>query len=115
MNYTQALAEFDDDPEFLMDVLTGFVEKLNAQRRVLRRAIDEGDAETVAHESHAIKGGASNLTATELAGAAAALETAGRDRAMADASVMMERLENEIQRLQACAQSLDAAFLEEGM
>jgi len=109
IDYPQALEEFDNDPEFLLEVLTGFIENLNAQTKVLRSAIDDGDGDGVAKETHAIKGGAGNLTADMLAGAAAALEKAGRSGDLTDAAALMDNLEKEIVRLGVFAETLKIA------
>ena len=115
MDYAQALEEFDDDPEFLMEVLTGFIDNLNAQAHVLRTAIRDGDGDGVARESHAIKGGAANLTANRLAGAAASLEAAGRDGTLVGATQIMDNLETEIRHLETFVESVRLSVSKESI
>ena len=115
MNYDQALEEFDNDPTFLMEVLTEFIEHLQVQSRVLRAAVRNDDGAVIAAESHAIKGGASNLTADTLAQAAAALEKAGRTDELTGAATMLDDLEEEIRRLETFAESLEIPIPEEGL
>ena len=109
IDYRQVLEEFDNDPEFLMEVLSGFIENLTAQTQVLRKAIVDGDCDGVAKETHSIKGGASNLTAAMLAEAAATLEKAGRSEDLTGAAALMDNLEKEIGRLGGFVETLDTA------
>jgi HPt (histidine-containing phosphotransfer) domain-containing protein len=106
MNYMQALAEFDNDAELLMDVLTGLVDNANNQIQLVRQAVSDGNATVVANEAHAIKGGAANLTADMLAASAAALEAAGRCGELTRAAEMLNTMEQEVQRLGVFAETL---------
>ncbi|MDJ0780822.1 MAG: PAS domain S-box protein [Desulfosarcinaceae bacterium] len=108
IDYAQALEEFDGDPEFLLEVLTGFVDNLGAQTLLLHTAIREGDGDAVTKESHAIKGGAANLTADWLANAAESLEIAGRSGSLTGAEEMLAHLEAEARRLEEFVQRLQS-------
>ena len=57
-DYEIALAEFDGDEEFLMEVIDEFFENATAQVITLKAAISQQDAETITREAHSIKGGA---------------------------------------------------------
>ena len=105
MDYARALEEFDDDEAFLLEVMRGFIDNVNDQVDLLRKAVAGGAAEVVINESHAIKGGASNLTADALASAAADLETVGQSGVLTQAGEKIDNLEKEIQRIQAFAEA----------
>ena len=103
MKFDQAVTEFDNDSDFLLDVLSGFLDNVNAKIPVMRTALKEGDATVVAAESHAIKGGAANLTAEDLSLSAAALETMARSKDLSAGAKALDHLENEYNRLAAFA------------
>ena len=105
MDYVRALEEFDNDEAFLLDVMSGFIDNVNSQIDRMRRAAADGKADVVINESHAIKGGASNLTADALASAAADLEKAAKSGVLAEASEKIDNLKKEIQRIEAFAET----------
>jgi CheY-like chemotaxis protein len=101
MDFDKAIEEFEGDKEFLMEVLEGFLENVRAQIGTIQQAISDGDAEVVRRESHAIKGGAANLTADVLSGMASELEKIGKSGVLNGSIEVLERLEKEFFRLQA--------------
>lgn len=101
MDYDRALDEFEQDRTFLKDVLGGFLGVAKDQIRLMHQAIVDGDAESVRKASHAIKGGAANLTAVDLAVAAHELENIGKSGHLADGAEGLGRLERELHRLEA--------------
>ena len=106
INYHQAIAEFDNDPDFLMEVLSGFLKRVDQQIHTIRAAIADGNADLLAKEAHAIKGGAANLTADALAGAAARLEVTGKSGRLTRAADIVSTLDRERIRLHAFAAAL---------
>jgi CheY-like chemotaxis protein len=115
MNVAQALAEFDNDPEFLMEVLAGFLQNANGQIQTLREAVSNGQAEIVNNEAHAIKGGAANLTANALAAVAADLESIAKTGALTQAAGIIDELENNLHRLEAFAHSQMAQLTKDAL
>ncbi|MCP4578290.1 MAG: Hpt domain-containing protein, partial [Deltaproteobacteria bacterium] len=105
MEYEKALAEFEGDEAFLMEVLEGFIENVTSQIVNIRRAISEGDAETVRQEAHAIKGGASNLAADELSHIASKLENIGKSGSLEGGLDILERLKKAFCRLELFARN----------
>ena len=103
MNMAQALEEFDNDPEFLMDVLAGFIQNVNQQVNILRTAVADDAVETVINEAHAIKGGASNLTADSLATVALELEQIGKTGTLSQAPRIIDDLEDNLRQLEIFA------------
>ncbi len=99
LDFERAVAEFDHDAAFLMDVLAGFIDNVQRQITMMQKALTDGDAACLAAESHAIKGGAANLTAVALAEAAFALETIGKSGDLASGPQALERMETEFDHL----------------
>jgi CheY-like chemotaxis protein len=99
INLDQAVKEFDNDREFLMEVLNGFLENVRVQIKTLNQAISEDDYETVAKEAHSIAGGAKNLCAHELGRIAIELEKHGRSNTPESGRKIFKQLEKEYNRL----------------
>jgi signal transduction histidine kinase/CheY-like chemotaxis protein len=100
LDFDQALVEFENDRPLLEEVLDEFLGNVRRQLDVLRQALDAGDAERVRREAHAIKGGAANLTAHDLAGIAHRLEDLGRSGTLEGGQQLLARLAAEHGRLE---------------
>jgi CheY-like chemotaxis protein/HPt (histidine-containing phosphotransfer) domain-containing protein len=105
LDYDRALREFGGDRGLLDEVLGEFLATVARQMTVLGQAIACGDAAAIRHESHAIKGGAANLTARALADAAARLERLGESGNLDAAGDAIARLVAEFARLQEYVQA----------
>jgi CheY-like chemotaxis protein len=81
MDYDKALREFENDHELLDRLVVDFTITIQHQMDVLLKAFDENDFERIRVESHGMKGGAANLCAVRLAGAARTLEKACKETA----------------------------------
>ncbi len=101
MDMARALSEFEDDKEFLDEVLDEFLSGVKGQIEILRNAVAGGDAETVRKESHSIKGGSANLTAMALSNVAADLEIIGKSGNLDSAKETLDLLEAEFVRLES--------------
>ncbi len=99
INLDQAVKEFDNDREFLMDVLNGFLSNVQVQIEILNQAISEDDSEKIVKEAHSIAGGATNLSAHELGRLAIELEKLGRANILEGSREIFKQLENEYTRL----------------
>ncbi|MBW1861516.1 MAG: response regulator [Deltaproteobacteria bacterium] len=99
MNPESALDLYDGDMEFMMEVLSGFLEEAEGQIETIRKAITDGNAEVLRKEAHSIKGGAAILTANDLSEVAFELENIGRSRDVKGSLETLERLEKEFDRL----------------
>ncbi len=82
MDMDKAVKEFDNDEEFLNNVIADFIGEVEKQIDLIETAAADKDFETIEGQSHAIKGGAANLTAMELSTAALHLEIAGKNQDM---------------------------------
>jgi HPt (histidine-containing phosphotransfer) domain-containing protein len=103
MNFERAMKVYEGDKAFLMEVLSGFLEKARAQIETIRQALSDGDAEVVWKEAHAIKGGAAILTADILSEVAFELENIGKSGDLGEGTEIFERLEREFQSLEVFA------------
>lgn len=106
-DFERAIKEFEGDKDFLSLVIDGFLDKVKIQTTTIRQAIAKGDAELVTKEAHAIKGGASNLTADYLAAIAYELEKIGQSGSLTGGMDILERLENEFYRLEEFAKEYE--------
>lgn len=106
IDHAQALKEFEDDSEFLAEVLAGFLENVEGQIPLIRKALETNAADIIAKEAHAIRGGAANLTALELSGWAAELESLARTGDLQRAPQLLSELEAAFMRLSDFANTL---------
>lgn len=98
MDLEQALAEFDQDREFLLSLIATFIKNVEGQIVTMRDALARGDARTLRSMAHSIKGGAGNLTAKILAECALRLENLAREGEMGCACEALESIEREFAR-----------------
>ncbi|MCP5004557.1 MAG: response regulator [Planctomycetes bacterium] len=99
INFDQAIREFDNDRDFLMEVLNGFLKNVETQIKTMRQAISEENSEVIKTEAHAIAGGASNLTAYNLNKIAIELESLGRSNILEKGNEVLNKFEKEFERL----------------
>ncbi len=76
----QALEEFDNDQDFLNEIIEAFLQEAKTQIDKICRAVDDLDFYVIERQSHSIKGGAANLIASELSQAAGDLEMIGKNK-----------------------------------
>ena len=99
IDFERAIAEFEGDEDFFLDVLKQFLMNVKNQVEILRQAIVEGNGEVVRKEAHSIKGGAADLAASKLSDLAFELEKMGKANALANGMSTLGELEEEIQEL----------------
>ncbi len=99
MDFQKALEEFENDEEFLNELLDGFLQHLDVQIGRIREALSQGDADIVRREAHSIKGGAANLSADMLSEIAYQLEIEGKSESLEKCPFILEKLEKEYGRL----------------
>lgn len=80
IDMARALDEFDNDTDFLNEVLGEFLEHVEEQLPLIRTAVGTQDFDIIEKQGHAIKGGAANLTAMNLSRAAFELEKVGKEQ-----------------------------------
>ncbi len=101
MNYRRALNEFEEDEDFLREVMGEFFENVAGKLPVIEKAIERQDHEMVKKESHAIKGGAANLTAMALSQKAHELELLGKQQEFSHGRDVFGQLKNEFSVLKS--------------
>ncbi len=100
LDLDKAIEEFMGQKEILFGILQDFVNLAETQVENIRRAVDCSDYGIIVTEAHAIKGGAANLTAYQLADLAADLEKAAIARKTDQTVLLAEKLENEYYNLE---------------
>ncbi len=105
-HYKKALDEFENDRDFFIEVLNGFIENVEKQIPIIKKAIKEKDHETIKVEAHSIKGGSANLTAMALSSTASELEQAGTSNDIKQSAMLIQNLEKEFSRLKAAGGDL---------
>ncbi len=93
IDFEKALKEFENDRDFLTEVLEEFIRTVGEQLPKIRQALVSKDADTLKQEAHSIKGGAANLTACELSKAAGVLEDIGKTAHFEDGPEAFEAFE----------------------
>ena len=74
LNLEAVIEEFMGKQDLVMEVVEQFRNTVRIQVATMRQALEQGDLKLIAQEAHAVKGGAANLTAVDLAQAASFLE-----------------------------------------
>ncbi len=99
MDYDRALEQYDNDEEFLTEILNEFLEKTEGQIKNIRQGIVDNNLEVVRRESHSIKGGSGILTADDLSGVAFKLQDIADSASLKGGDEMLDKLEEEYNRL----------------
>ncbi|MBF0100032.1 MAG: response regulator [Desulfobacterales bacterium] len=99
LDYEKVLSEFGGDKEFLHDVIHKFIKQLSEQVKRLTLLIQNRVFDDIAKESHAIRGGAANLTAMALSHIASEMEHQAKNKNAATLDQLMKSLELEYNRL----------------
>ncbi len=93
IDFEKALKEFENDRDFLTEVMEEFILTVGEQVPKIRQALASKDAAALKQEAHSIKGGAANLTARELSKAAGVLEEIGKTEHFQDGPGAFEAFE----------------------
>jgi CheY-like chemotaxis protein len=99
LDLDRAIDEFMGKKKILSDVLARFIHQAGEQIAGLRKAYTESDYRAVASAAHRLKGGAANLRAERLAGAAADLEKAAGNQNSDAVCRLIEKLAAEFHHL----------------
>ena len=95
----KALEQASGDSPFLQRMLQHFVEHQGGWLETLQALIEQGQAEQIGKEAHALKGAARTLGADRIAAVALRLEEIGKMDALENAEEVLEELREEWQRL----------------
>ena len=99
VNIELALSRFDDDQEFLRQMLRQYKDQLPERILEIQMAVQVNDANRLARRAHNIKGVSLNFNAARLAHVAFALEESGKRENFTDAPSLVEELELEARRV----------------
>ena len=94
------LERLGGDTALLDDVLVVFLEECPKLFEEVRGAVDEGDPKRVHRAAHSMKGALLNISAAPAAAEAKQLELLGSEERLAEGAPVLERLRQEIERLQ---------------
>lgn len=97
----KAVREFMGDRQFLKETIMAFLKTGRLQIDVIQRALAENNADVIRTEAHAIKGGAANLTAFQIADFAHELEISGETGLLEDAGIHLKHLVTAFDDLEA--------------
>ncbi|MBE9545203.1 MAG: response regulator [Proteobacteria bacterium] len=100
LDMDKAIEEFMGQKEILFGILQDFLNIAAAQVENIRQAVNCSDYGVIVSEAHAIKGGAANLTAYQLADLASDLEKAATEQQTDQSVLLAEKLENEFYHLE---------------
>ena len=96
----EMLERLGDDTEFVDEVLRVFLEECPRMLAEVRGAVDEGDPKLVRRAAHSMKGALLNISAAPAAAEAGELELLGSEERLAEGAPVLERLQQEVERLQ---------------
>ena len=97
----EELAELFGDKEILLEIYDEFLEECPTRIQAMRDGLLKQQADLVDSGAHAIKGSSANLGAQGILEMATHLEGLARANDLDDAGQFLDRLESEIERLQA--------------
>jgi signal transduction histidine kinase/ligand-binding sensor domain-containing protein/CheY-like chemotaxis protein/HPt (histidine-containing phosphotransfer) domain-containing protein len=100
----QAVLALIDDEELLRELVQIFLEDYPQQLKLIRHAVQTGDAAELQRAAHTLKGSAANFAAANVAAQARYLEDMGRDGNMDSTAKVLSRLEKELTHLHAALQ-----------
>ena len=96
----EMLERLGGDTALLDDVLVVFLEECPKMFEEVRGAVDAGDPKRVYRAAHSMKGALLNISAAPAAAEAMQLELLGSEKRLAEGAPVLERLRQEIERLQ---------------
>lgn len=95
----QAMAQFGEDPDFLTEIVSIFLEEVATLLADGDSALDKGDSENLAKIAHRLKGALGQMTAEEAQHAALAVELAAKAEDMAGIDVLWADVGAAVDRL----------------
>ncbi|HMD72957.1 MAG TPA: response regulator, partial [Steroidobacteraceae bacterium] len=87
----------EGDVEFERELIATFISSGDKNLAEILTALNEGDYETIGRRAHALKSASANIHALHLSKAAAKLESAVRDRAVAQIEPLVRQLTDNLQ------------------
>ena len=106
IDYARAIEEFDGDKDFLNELLKEFLQITTGKVEILAQGLEKNDIQSVKENAHAVKGGASNLTAMPLSRVAAALENLAKSGNLETGTDLLEDLKLRLEELSQFSKEL---------
>ena len=102
----ELLDRLGGDEEIFREIVATFLEDAPLQVEKLKQALREGDAAWVERQAHSLKGSAMNMAGRALQTVALEMEFAGKEGNLGRASSLVEKLDQEFERLKKSLVSL---------
>jgi HPt (histidine-containing phosphotransfer) domain-containing protein len=99
INLNDALERCGGDKEFLVEMLSEFLDFSKTQLENIVHAIETQDAQILAREAHSIKGASANLGAEAISKVALELELCGKAQHLDNAKNLLDQLTDQIRQL----------------
>jgi HPt (histidine-containing phosphotransfer) domain-containing protein len=96
----------DGAPEFLAELIDTFLDDAPKQLRVLRSAVDRGDAEEARRAAHTLKSTAATFGAGQLSDVCRELESLGNAGALDEAARLVARAETDFARVKEALEAV---------
>ena len=100
-NFEQAVDEFGGNRDLVATVMDKFISNVELQFQIFKDAMEKQDIDTIRKEAHKIRGGAANLTASQLSVAAENLEKCAASGKLNDIAENLAELKNQFERLKS--------------
>jgi HPt (histidine-containing phosphotransfer) domain-containing protein len=101
------IEEYGED--FLVELIDAYLDDAPARLAELRRAFENGDAETFTREAHSLKSSSANLGAMKVSAIAKEMEMAGRSGKIEQMAEPVARTEAEFALVRAALETLRSA------
>ncbi len=89
----------DDDPDFFVDIIQGYIETAGVSIKELSEAVNSQDIEKVASAAHCLKGSSGNIGAVRMQKISYELEKFGKKDNLTGASELLTNLEEEFSKV----------------
>lgn len=99
-----------DDKDLLFELLDIYVNDFHIKRAELKEAIEKGNAETVEHVAHFLKGSSGNISAKSLREIFSSLEKKGSQGVVDGLEGDLEEVDKKFEELAVCIGELRAKF-----
>jgi len=87
------------DEDIIREIMPSYIKDTKAHFKGLSRAVETADCPSIASHAHALKGVGRNLSVDRLSDTAFQMECAGRDNDSDRATLLLDRLESEIEQV----------------
>jgi two-component system sensor histidine kinase/response regulator len=111
---TILLDRLEADQDLFIKIMNIFLDDVPEQMGVLKEALDRGDAETVRHQAHTLKGSAGHVGATAMLAVVREMEKAGQEGDMERTTNLFPLLELEFEKIKHSMRDMSGPANSEG-